>query len=178
MISKKNLEHKANTFPKKAIFFFDESRFGTHSKHGLGWFKKGSRTPVLTKLGFKSFYIYSATNHKTGDICSLLLPNVNKECVQIFIDEFAKTISGEAIIVMDQASWHKGLLLPKNIEIIFLPPYSPELNPVERLWQHIKDGVLKNKIYSDLLSLENNVIKFINNISRQNVMSICNCSYI
>ncbi len=113
--SKKNLKEKAKSHPEKAIFFFDESRFGTHSKHGLGWFKKGARTPVLTKLGFKSFYLYTAINHISGDAFSLIMANVNKDCMQVFIDEFAKTISCEVIIVMDQAGWHKGLLVPGGI---------------------------------------------------------------
>ncbi len=175
---KKNLQHKTKTEPEKGIFFFDESRFGTHSKHGLGWFKKGSRTPVLTKLGFKSFYLYTATNHISGDAFSLIMPNVNKNCMQIFLDELAKTISKKIILVMDQAGWHKGLLLPENIEIVFLPPYSPELNPVERLWQHIKDGVLKNKVYCNLDDLEAKVIEFINHISIQTIKDVCNCSYV
>jgi hypothetical protein len=176
--SKKNLHKISNNSPEKEIFFFDEARFGTHSKHGLGWFKKGSRTPVLTKLGFKSFYLYSATNHRNGESFSFIMPSVNKNCMQVFINEFVKTICGEAIIVMDQAGWHKDLLIPKNLEIIFLPPYSPELNPVERLWQHIKDAVLKNKVYSDLDVLEDQLVKFINNISKETIMSVCNCSYI
>ncbi len=178
MNSKKNLKDKTVLSPERAIFFFDESRFGTHSKHGLGWFKKGSRTSVVTKLGFKSFYLYSATNHRNGDAFSLIMPSVNKDCMQIFIDEFAKTISGQTMIVMDQAGWHKGLSIPQNLEIIFLPPYSPELNPVERLWQHIKDAVLKNRVYSDLDTLQDALIEFINLISKQTIRSVCNCSYI
>ena len=176
--SKKNLEYKTILSPEVPVYFFDESRFGTHSKHGLGWFKKGSRTPVLTKLGFKSFYLYSATNHKSGDIFSLIMPSVNKDCMKVFIEEFTKTISGKAIIIMDQAGWHKGLSTQENIEIIFLPPYSPELNPVERLWQHIKDAVLKNKVYTDLEALEDKLVEFINVISNETIMSVCNCSYI
>lgn len=66
------------------IYFFDKSRFGTNSKHGLGWFKKGSGTPVPTKLGFKSFYLYSATNHRDGDAFSLIIPNVDKACIASF----------------------------------------------------------------------------------------------
>jgi transposase len=176
--SKKKLHKISEDSPEKEIFFFDEARFGTHSKHGLGWFKKGSRTPVLTKLGFKSFYIYSATNHKNGESVTLILPSVNKICMQIFINEFANVVAGDAIIVMDQAGWHKNLVIPSNLEIIFLPPYSPELNPVERLWQHIKDAVLKNKVYDDLNILEDQVVEFVKTISAEIIMSVCNCSYI
>jgi hypothetical protein len=176
--SKKNLQrlHKEN--PDKLIYFFDESRFGTNTKQGLGWFKKGSRTPVLTKLGFKSFYLYSATNHISGDAFSLIIPNVDKICMQVFIDEFAKVINKKVILVMDGAGWHKGIRCPDNIEIIYLPPYSPELNPVERLWRHVKDSVLKNKVYDCLSVLEETVIEFVKSISPETIQSVCNCSYV
>ena len=131
-----------------------------------------------TKLGFKSFYLYSATNHQDGDIFSLLLPNVNKWCMQAFLNEFAKHITTKVILVMDGAGWHKGLTVPDKIEIIYLPPYSPELNPVERLWQYVKDAVLKNKIYHYLSSLENTVAEFIRSIATETIKSVCNCSYI
>jgi hypothetical protein len=55
----------------------DESRFGTHSKIGHGWFKTGIRTPVKIKLGYKNFYLYSAISPKTGKEFTLLLPSVN-----------------------------------------------------------------------------------------------------
>jgi transposase len=79
---------------------------------------------------------------------------------------------------MDQASWHKKLKVPENIEIIFLPPYSPELNPIERFWLHIKTNVLRNKIYTDLDLLEQSVIDFLMKISGETVQSVCNCTYV
>jgi len=160
------------------LYFFDESRFGTHSKQGLGWFKKGTRTAIRSKLGYKSFYVYSATSHISGRDFTLILPSVNKEAMQVYIAEFAKSITGKAIIVMDQAGWHKGITTPSNIEIRFLPPYSPELNPVERLWQHIKDDVLKNKVYDTLTSLEKAVINCIKGITNETIKSVCNCTYV
>ncbi|WP_375327484.1 IS630 family transposase [Candidatus Tisiphia endosymbiont of Nemotelus uliginosus] len=176
--SKKNLHQVHQDNPIVPIYFFDETRFGPNTKHGLGWFEKGSRTPVPTKLGFKSFYLYSATNHRDGDSFSLIIPNVDKACMQVFLNEFAKHITTKVILVMDGAGWHKGLTVPANIEIMYLPPYSPELNPVERLWQHLKDLVLKNKVYDCLTKLEDAVIAFIQSIAIETIKSICNCSYI
>lgn len=79
---------------------------------------------------------------------------------------------------MDGAGWHKGLTIPGNIEVMYLPPYSPELNPVERLWQHLKDAVLKNKVYDCLTKLEGAVVEFIQSIPVETIKSLCNCSYI
>lgn len=89
---------------------------------------------MLVKLGFKNFYLYSAVEPKTGEHFTLEIPHVNTECLNAFLKEFAKAFPPEEIIlVMDGARWHKSkdLVVPANIEINYLPPYSPELNPVE-----------------------------------------------
>jgi transposase len=98
--------------------------------------------------------------------------------MQLFLDEFTKTLDQEIILVMDNAGWHKGLKVPHNIEIIFLPPYSPELNPIERLWKYMKDNLLKNKIYLTLAELESSVVNFIRSLESHTIASICSCSYI
>ena len=108
------------------------------------------------------------------------MESVNKESMQVFLDAFASTLTGEqrVMLVMDQAGWHKGLVVPKNLELIFLPPYSPELNPVERLWKYIKDAILKNRIYDTIGDLEIELSKFVSSISNETIKSVCNCSYV
>lgn len=162
---------------KKQVYFFDESRFGTHSKIGHAWFKKGSRTRIPYKLGFKSFYLYTAASD-TGEDYTLIIDAVNKECMQIFLDEFSKTLTNDIIFIMDNAPWHKSLKAPSNIEIVYLPSYSPELNPVERLWKYLKDHTLKNKVYENLENLESAVSSFIKAITKEEIASICSCNYI
>jgi transposase len=98
--------------------------------------------------------------------------------MQLFLNEFSKTLDQEIIIVMDNAGWHHGLALPSTIQIVYLPPYSPELNPVERLWQYIKNHVLKNKVYDTLKNLEDNVCAFVEQLLPATVKSVCNCSYV
>lgn len=163
------------------MWFFDESRFGTHSKIGHGWFRTGIRTPVKIKLGYKNFYLYSAANPKKGEEFTLLLPNVNINCMNIFLNEFAKTIGQRRVlIIMDGAGWHKSdkLKYPKNIRIIIQPPYSPELNPIEKLWQYIKDHTIKNRVYKTLPELENKVCKFVRTLNSEIIKSVCGVSYI
>lgn len=179
---KKNLQEKYEEDKTKSIFFFDESRFGTHSKLGHGWFKKGSRTLVNTKLGFQNFYLYSAVDIHSGEDFTLILPKVNTTCMNLFLSEMAKYIHNKSIIiVMDGAGWHhsKDLQIPSNIEIIYLPPYSPELNPVERLWLHIKQSIVKNRIYETIADLEDTVCEFLNNaLDTQTIKSICSVNYL
>lgn len=180
---RQNLKKKFKTIinPEKGqdLYFFDESRFGTHSKIGHGWFKKGERTEVAVKLGFENFYVYSAVNPVTGEDFTLMIPNVNTACMNVFLEEMSKSLNKKAILIMDCASWHKSkdLKVADNIHIMYLPAYSPELNPVERLWQHMKSNILKNKIYETIDDLKEAVCAFIKNLSKEILQSLCSVNY-
>lgn len=163
------------------VLFFDESRFGTHSKLGHGWFERGIRTTVNIKLGFQNFYVYSAVSSTNGYNFSLLLPEVNSRNMNIYLERLAKSLKNEKVIlVMDGAAWHKSkeLKVPQNIELLHLPPYSPELNPVEKLWQFIKSKILRNKFYNSIKDLEAAVCQFIRSITHSDIISNCACSYL
>ena len=178
---KKNLAAILIAHPDAELFCFDEARFGTHSKLGHGWFPKGSRTGVKVSLGYQNFYVYGAANPTSGKKFILLLPNVNTACMNVFLEEFALELGDKkAIVIMDGAGWHKSkdLLVPKNIIPVFLPAYSPELNPIERLWLHIKHHVIRNRIYESVSKLEDEVCAFINNLDLQTVSSICALNYL
>ena len=163
-----------------AILFFDESRFGTHSKIGHGWFERGRRTAVKITLGYKNFYLYTAVNHISGEHFSLIISNVDTDCMNIFLEQLSAQYLGKKIaLIMDGAGWHKskGLIVPENIEIIYLPPYSPELNPVERLWLHIKSHMLRNKLYESLGELERYLCQFVRSMKIDTVAQICRANY-
>ena len=100
--------------------------------------------------------------------------------MQLYINEFAKELGEEEIVLlMDGAGWHKSkeLVIPSNIDIIYLPPYSPELNPVERLWLYIKKATIYNKIYETLEELEDAVALFLTNLKNNTVAKICHYEY-
>jgi hypothetical protein len=108
------------------------------------------------------------------------LPKVNTELMNLFLQEMSECYKGEKIvIVMDGAGWHKSkkLIVPANIIIVHLPPYSPELNPVERLWLHIKSNTIRNKIYDSLDDLENVICDFINGITQATAAQICSVNW-
>jgi putative transposase len=135
----------------------------------------------LVKLGFKNFYVYTAVQPKTGAHFSLLLPLVDTQCMNLFLLEMSKHLGAKKpMIVMDQASWHrsKALKIPENMKILLLPPYSPELNPVERLWEHAKSKLIKNKIYDTLDDLEDSVCEFFRTLKNESVQSICGFNYL
>jgi len=106
------------------------------------------------------------------------MPNVDTDCMNVFLEELSEEIKEDFILIMDGAGWHKSkdLIVPKNIQIVLLPPYCPELNPVERLWRFIKDNTIKNKVFETLLELELAVCEFVRNLSVDIVRSICGYS--
>ena len=89
---------------------------------------------------FENFYLYGAVEPRTGESFFLELPQLNMANFQIFLNEFAHQYQEAVnIILMDNGSCYtaKSLVVPENMVCVFLPPYSPELNPIERLWQDV-----------------------------------------
>jgi len=107
------------------------------------------------KLGFKNFYLYSSVNSNDGKHFTLLLPNVNTDCMNVYLKELSRKIKEDVVLIMDGAGWHKSknLIVPKNIQIVLLPPYCPELNPVEGLWRYIKNHAINNRVFKTLENL-------------------------
>ena len=95
--------------------------------------------------------------------------------MNFYLKELSEEIKEDFILIMDGAGWHqsKNLIVPKNIQIVLLPPYCPELNPVERLWKYIKDNVIKNKVFETLEILEDEVCEFVKNLTSDIVMGVC-----
>jgi DDE superfamily endonuclease len=99
------------------------------------WWKRGKRPPGLCDKRFTFAYIFAAVEPDTDNGFALVLPYANTEAMQAFLDRFAATIGEDehVALILDQAGWHgaHALRVPANIPLVPLPPYSPELNPVE-----------------------------------------------
>ena len=165
-----------NETPDNRVFYMDEARFGTHSKIGHGWFPRGRRSRIKVKLGFKNFYLYGAVEPATGEFCSLIFSKTNTACMNVFLEELAGSYPGDSItLIMDGAGWHpsKSLVIPAGLRVIYLPPYGPELNPIERLWLNLKRLTIRNKIFDTLEALEDCICDCITNLSSDYVASIC-----
>ena len=135
------------------LFFQDEARIGQKGRTAHVWWQRGERPPGLCDRRFTFAYIFAAVEPGTDNAFALVLPYVNTEAMQVFLDRFAATIGdGEHVaMVLDQAGWHgsNGLLVPDNITLVPLPPYSPELNPVERVWLYLKQRFLSHRLLAD-----------------------------
>lgn len=145
------------------------------------WGKKGKPLIARVQQGFKNFYVYSSVSPNTGESFSLLLPCVNTEIMNIYLEELSKEYKGKKILmIMDQAGWHrsKELKIPENIKIMFLPPYSPELNPVERLWKKTKRDKIHNILYRNLDEMYEVVCEELNIKTKNEYLKLCKCSYL
>ena len=108
------------------------------------------------------------------------LPNCSTETFQVFLDEFSNQNRDELkVIILDNGAFHKGhkLIIPHNIVLIFIPPYSPELNPAEKMWQKIKRD-FTNKLFKSLDELSKFITEEVIGITKQIVKTTCRYKYI
>ena len=140
--------------------FQDEARFGRISDTRRCWCPKPVRPLCQAMVTQEYTYAYAAASVFDGQLDSLILPHVNGPCMQIFLDEVASRHPDERILmVLDGAGWHQSesLRLPTNLRLLKLPPYSPELNPVEHLWDELREKFFCNKVFDSIDSLENHL---------------------
>ena len=129
---------------------------------------------------FQSLYLFGAFSPITGDHFLLELPHCNGQTFQIFLDQFSLQKPDELkVIVLDNGAFHKAkaLIIPGNIILIFLPPYSPELNPAEKIWAKFKRD-FSNKLFKTLDELDQYICQIVKTLSTKEVISICSYNYI
>ena len=126
------------------VFSQDESRFGLLTIRRRRLTARGVQPIGAVQHDFEWFYVYGAVEPTTGDRFFLELPYLNAEMFQLFLDAFAQAFPDSLnILVLDNSGAHTAqrLTLPTNVRLVFLPPYGPELNPIERVWRDLKDDV-------------------------------------
>jgi len=141
--------------------FQDEARFGRISDTRHCWCRRPFRPMVKAMVTQQCTYAYGAVSPMDGCFDSHMLPHVNAECRQVFLDEVAQRYPSDNILmVLDGAEWHKRLsfALPENLKLHFLPPYSPELNPVEHLWDELREKHFHNRVFDSIDALEDHLV--------------------
>ena len=129
------------------IMFADEARFGRINRPRPRRAPTGIRPEVASQLIREYIYLYGAVSPKDGTCIYLIMPTSNTACFQAFLNVLARKFARQDILlVLDGAPNHRcgDLALPDNIALLFLPPYSPELNPKENLWDEIREKIFKN----------------------------------
>ena len=142
--------------------FQDEARFGRIAESKRCWCPQPVRPVCPTMVCQEYTYAYGAVSIADGQWDSLILPYANTVCMQIFLDEVAARYPEDRIVmVLDGAGWHRGgkLIVPENMRLLPLPAYSPELNPVENIWEEVREKGFHNKVFSDLEPLEEELLR-------------------
>ena len=157
------------------IWCQDESRFGLITMQGRMITLKGVKPVGKKQWKRGNFYVYGVVEPATGEQYYQELARIDSNCFQEFLNEFGQKYSDYFnLIIMDNGSFHKALLLDWHDHVmpIYLPAYSPELNPIERLWSYVKKD-LKWENYSSLDKLKEQVDIIIKSITNEEVLSLC-----
>ena len=166
--------------PSVRLFCQDESRFDAFCPLSKEELPPGvSNRWQLLIISIDWFYLYGAVEPRTGERFFLELPRLTGECFQIFIDEFSAAFPNTLnIMVLDNGRFHhaKSLVIPDNVVLIFLPPYSPELNPIERLWQAIKQKLFTHT-YQTLAQMQQQLSEILGTFTKAAMAKITSFSY-
>ncbi len=150
------------------------------TRNGKGLTAKGIKPICKFQQVFQSLYLFGAYSPFTGDHFELELPHCNTDNFQVYLDEFSKTKADEfKVILLDNGAFHKSvdLNIPENIVLLFIPPYSPELNPAEKIWWRMKRA-FSGKLHKTLDEVSDFIMKEVNELTNSIVKSTCKFDYI
>jgi hypothetical protein len=133
------------------VWFQDEARIGQKNGIVRQWARRGSRPLQPADQRYESAYLFGAICPARGTGAALAMPYADTEAMQLHLDEIARTVAqgAHAVLLLDRAGWHTtgSLVIPKNMTVVFLPSRAPELNPVENVWQYLRQNWLSNRVF-------------------------------
>ncbi len=141
----------------------DESRFGLQTVQRRRLTARGTKPVGIIQHRFENFYLYGAIAPRSGDGYFLGLPKLDGDLFQRFLDEFARARPDTLnVLLLDNSRCHTttDLVVPANVVLLFQPPYAPELNPAERVWEALKDA-LAWQCFADLAALQARVVAIV-----------------
>ncbi len=162
------------------LYCQDESRFGLFTRAGKGLTARGVKPVCSFQQVFQYIYLFGAYSPVNGVHFELELPHCSAGTFQVFLDEFSAQRPEELkIMLLDNGAFHKARCLrwPDNVRPLFIPPYSPELNPAEKIWWRIKRAFV-NKTFTALDHLSDFITHQIQTLTPAEVKSICRFDYI
>ncbi len=168
------------TYPSEEVEVWseDEARFGLKPVLRRVWAPTAERPLAIVDERYEWLWLFAATHPRTGRVFWLMLPRLDASCVQLFLDEFAKehaSVGKRILLVWDGAPAHRAqsLQVSEHISLLSLPAYTPELNPSERVWPLVKEGVA-NRAHQSLDALEQQVSSRCQKISAEEVSARTN----
>lgn len=163
------------------VLFEDEAGFGRINKPKRCWCPKGKRPSVPCHHIREYRYVFGAVDPSDGASFFLVMPQCNTVCMNVFLRELSKMFPDDYIVlVADGAGWHKakGLIIPANIEIVTLPPYTPEMNPIEQIWKELRSRGFRNEVFQTLEKVVDRLCELLRSLSPQTIQSITGRSWI
>src|SRR3954447_3950880 len=139
------------------VWHQDEARFGQKGTLTRVWARRGSRPRRVRQDGRESLYVMTAVCAASGAAVGLVMPELNTAVVNLFLEELSRRLAPgvHGVLLWDNAGYHTGggLVVPGNVSLIGLLPYSPELNPVEDLWHYLRSHHWSHRVYPDYEAL-------------------------
>ena len=133
------------------VWFQDEARIGQKNLITRRWARRGTRPRAPHDQRTKWAYIFGAICPAKGKGAGLVMPWCDTQAMAAHLVEISKAVDpgAHAVVIVDQAGWHMSakLAIPQNITLLPLPPRSPELNPVENVWQFMRQNWLSNRVF-------------------------------
>lgn len=129
----------------------DEMRLGQKNGIVRQWARRGTRPRQPADQRYESAYLFGAICPARGTGAALTMPYADTEAMQLHLEEISRAVASgsHAVLLLDRAGWHTtaNLLVPKNVTLIFLPSRAPELNPVENIWQYLRQTWLSARVF-------------------------------
>ena len=144
-----------NRYPGRRLLIFhqDEARFGQQGTLTRVWAPTGSRPTAVKQTEYEYLWVVGAVCAETGQAEAILSPCLNAGVMNAFLREFSRSLAPDvqAVLLWDGAGFHRSgkLQVPENVSLIELPPYSPQLNPIENLWHYLRSHHWSNRWYED-----------------------------
>ncbi len=152
------------------ILFQDEARFGRISDRRRCWAPRIQRPEVAQQVIREFLYAVAAVDPFRGDMAALVMPWVDTEVMSLFLAYTAELFPDTfCLMFLDGAGWHtaKGLRVPSTMKLLWLPPYSPELNPTEHIWEYLRENDFGNDHFDSLDAVEDRLCASLRRLSEQ-----------
>jgi transposase len=141
----------------------DQSRFGLRTIRRRRITRYGIKPVGRSQYGYANFWLYGAVAPATGDAFFYVLPKLDAEYMQVFLNELAEARPDTLnVLLVDNSGAHTAheLVVPSNIVLLFQPPYAPEVNPAERVWEDLKTD-LAWACYASLQALQDHIVQVV-----------------
>jgi putative transposase len=161
--------------------FEDEGGYGRINKPKYCWCFPGHRPSVPCHHIREYRYAYGAVEPLSGESFFLIMPRCDTVCMNVFLRELSNTYPDDLILlVCDGASWHRAnaLVIPQNIRLIFLPPATPEMNPMEQIWKELRKRGFRNEVFKTLEKVIDRLCDTIRSLTPDTIQSITSRSWI